>query len=292
MDAAFRMPSTKVLDYFTSLVADDDSIPLTETALAIALDAYPDLDLQAELASIDMLAERLRKQIPGGTPAIDRLRLLNQFFYRDLGFGQNPNDYYDPDNSYLNAVLRSRRGIPISLAVLYMEIGQQVGLPLKGVAFPNHFLLRMSIPAGEVIIDPLSGHTLSKEELQEMLEPFLENEGRSSLEDNGDGIPLGLFLQVASHRDIIARMLRNLKAIYLQEARWQRMLGVQERLVILLPNSIEEIRDRGLAYANLECFRPAVEDLEAYLEARPDASDAEQLRERLPTLRMMSRNTS
>jgi regulator of sirC expression with transglutaminase-like and TPR domain len=288
---AFRMPSTKVLDYFASLVADDDSIPLTETALALAQDAYPDLDLQAELAGIDMLAARLRKQNPAGMPAIDRLRLLNQFFYRDLGFGPNPNDFYDPDNSYLNAVVRARRGIPISLGVLYMEIGQQIGLPLKGVAFPNHFLLRMSIPAGEVIIDPLTGHTLSKEELQEMLEPFLEHEGRVSLDDQGDGIPLGLFLQIASHRDIIARMLRNLKSIYLQEARWQRMLGVQERLVILLPHSIEEIRDRGLAYANLECFRPAVEDLETYLDARPDASDADQLRERLPTLRMMSRNT-
>ncbi|MEN7528551.1 MULTISPECIES: SirB1 family protein [unclassified Cupriavidus] len=282
------MTSTKVLDYFASLVADDDAIPLTETALAIAQDAYPDLDLQAELAAMDVLAVRLKRRIAEGTPAIQRLRLLNHFFYRDLGFGPNANDYYDPDNSYLNMVLKQRRGIPISLAVLYMELGQQIGLPLKGVSFPNHFLVRMTIPAGEVVLDPLTGETLSKEQLQEMLDPYLEREGISDSTE----VPLGLFLHVAGHREIIARMLRNLKAIYLQESRWQRLLAVQNRLVILLPDSIEEVRDRGLAYANLECFRPALEDLEAYVQARPDAADTTQIRDRMPALRLMSRSLS
>ncbi|WP_373378452.1 SirB1 family protein [Cupriavidus nantongensis] len=282
------MTSTKVLDYFASLVADENGIPLTETALSIAQDAYPDLDLQGELAALDVLALRLKRRIAEGTPAIQRLRLLNHFFYRDLGFGANANDYYDPDNSYLNVVLRQRRGIPISLAVLHMELGQQIGLPLKGVSFPNHFLLRMTIPAGEVILNPLTGETLSKEQLQEMLDPYLEREGIS----DASQVPLGLFLRAASHREIIARMLRNLKAIYLQESRWQRLLAVQNRLVILLPGSIEEVRDRGLAYANLECFRPALADLEAYVQARPDAADIGQIRERMPALRMMSRSLS
>ena len=280
------MTSTKVLDYFASLVADENGIPLTETALSIAQDAYPDLDLQAELAALDVLALRLKRRIAEGTPAIQRLRLLNHFFYRDLGFGANANDYYDPDNSYLNVVLRQRRGIPITLAVLYMELGQQIGLPLKGVSFPSHFLVRMTIPAGEVVLDPLTGETLSKEQLQEMLDPYLEREGIS----DPNQVPLGLFLQTASHREIIARLLRNLKSIYLQESRWQRLLAVQNRLVILLPNSIEEVRDRGLAYANLECFRPALEDLEAYVQARPDAADTTQIRDRMPALRMMSRS--
>jgi regulator of sirC expression with transglutaminase-like and TPR domain len=127
---------------------------------------------------------------------------------------------------------------------------------------------------------------LSKEELQDMLDPYLEKEG---IEDPNT-VPLGLFLQVATHREIIARILRNLKAIYLQESRWQRLLAVQQRLVILLPDSIEEVRDRGLAYANLECFRPALEDLEAYVDARPDAADTPKLKERMPTLRAMSKN--
>jgi regulator of sirC expression with transglutaminase-like and TPR domain len=141
----------------------------------------------------------------------------------------------------------------------------------------------MSIPAGEVVLDPLTGQTLSKEELQDMLDPYLEKEG---IEDPNT-VPLGLFLQVATHREIIARILRNLKAIYLQESRWQRLLAVQQRLVILLPDSIEEV---GLAYANLECFRPALEDLEAYVDARPDAADTPKLKERMPTLRAMSKN--
>lgn len=280
------MTTTKVLDYFASLVADDGGIPLTETALSLAQDAYPDLDLQGELAALDLMALRLKRRIAEGTPAIQRLRLLNHFFYRDLGFAANANDYYNPDNSYLNAVIRQRRGIPISLAVLYMELGQQIGLPLKGVSFPNHFLVRMSIPAGEVVLDPLTGETLSKEQLQEMLDPYLEQEG---IRGSGE-VPLGLFLQTASHREIIARMLRNLKSIYLQESRWQRLLAVQNRLVILLPGSIEEVRDRGLAYANLECFRPALADLEAYVAARPDAADSTQIRDRMPALRLMSRS--
>lgn len=282
------MTSTRVLDYFASLVADESGIPLTETALSIAQDAYPDLDLQAELAALDVLALRLKRRVAEGTPAIQRLRLLNHFFYRELGFGANSNDYYDPDNSHLNIVIKQRRGIPISLAVIYMELGQQVGLPLKGVSFPNHFLVRMSIPAGEVVLDPLTGETLSKEQLQEMLDPHLEREGVSDPND----VPLGLFLRVAGHREIIARMLRNLKTIYLQESRWQRLLAVQNRLVILLPDSIEEVRDRGLAYANLECFRPALEDLEAYVSARPHASDTTQIRDRMPALRMMNRTLS
>ncbi|WP_420993545.1 SirB1 family protein [Cupriavidus sp. 30B13] len=282
------MTTTKVLDYFASLVADEHGIPLTETVLSIAQDAYPDLDLQSELAALDVLAVRLKRRVADGTPAIQRLRLLNHFFYRDLGFGANANDYYDPDNSYLNVVLKQRRGIPISLAVLYMELGQQIGLPLKGVSFPNHFLVRMSIPAGEVVVDPLTGETLSKEQLQDMLDPHLEREGIADPNE----VPLGLFLQVASHREIVARVLRNLKSIYLQESRWQRLLAVQNRLVILLPGSIEEVRDRGLAYANLECFRPALEDLEAYVMARPDAADTTQIRDRMPALRLMSRSVS
>jgi len=278
--------TTKVLDYFSALVADDDSIPLTETALSIAQDAYPDLDLQAELAAIDVLVARIKNRIADGTPAIQRLRLLNQFFYRELGFGPNANDYYDPENSYLNAVLQSRRGIPISLAVLLMEIGQQIGLPLKGVSFPNHFLVRMSIPAGEVVLDPLTGQTLSKEELQDMLDPYLEKEG---IEDPNT-VPLGVFLQVATHREIIARMLRNLKSTYLQTERWQRLLAVQQRLVILLPDSIEEVRDRGFAYARLDYLRPALEDLERYLGDRPDADDATVVESQLEEIRQRTQH--
>ncbi|MGE8474292.1 MAG: transglutaminase family protein, partial [Paraburkholderia hospita] len=112
---------TRVLDYFSALVAEDDGLPLTEAALSLAQDAYPDLDLQAVLAEIDELTLRVKRRIPDDADIQQRVGILNRYFFRELGFAANVNDYYDPDNSHLNMVLKRRRGIPISLAVLYLE---------------------------------------------------------------------------------------------------------------------------------------------------------------------------
>ncbi|WP_019140371.1 SirB1 family protein [Noviherbaspirillum massiliense] len=270
----------KALDYFASLVQQDDSIPLFEAALAIAQDADPQLDLAATQAEVDILAARLRRRLAADASSVQKLRLLNHFFYNELGFAGNVNDYYDPDNSYLHRVLSTRRGIPISLAVLYMELGQQIGLNIKGISFPGHFLMKLSIQAGDIVIDPFNGASLSREELEERLEPYFEQQHYA-----GGDIPLGTYLQSARPREILARMLRNLKALFVEHMLWQRLLGVQQRLVILLPNEITERRDRGLAYANLECPQAALLDLEAYLAERPYASDAELLRSKLPELR-------
>ena len=121
----------------------------------------------------------------------------------DLGFGGNVNDFYDPDNSYLQAVLRTRRGIPISLAVLWIELAQGLKLNARGVGFPGHFMVKVQLPKGQVVIDPFTGHSLSREELSERLEPFQQ---RGGLADDFD-VPLGLYLQTAAPRDIVARML-------------------------------------------------------------------------------------
>lgn len=277
---------TQLLDYFSNLVADDNSIPLTETAIAIAQDPYPDLDVQAILAEIDALALQLNSRIAVGTPPLHKLRLLNQFFYRELGFHANQNDYYDPANSYIHLVLKSRRGSAISLAVIYMEIGQQIGLPLRGVPFPHHFLVRMTIAAGEVFVDPLTGASLTKEDLHTMLTPY------STQTADTENIPptLRLLLQDASSREIMAALLRNLKDVYLQEERWERLLGVQERLVILLPQIVEEKRDRGLTYARLNYLRQAKSDIEAYLKEKANADDAPALREQLSKLQQIGLN--
>jgi regulator of sirC expression with transglutaminase-like and TPR domain len=271
---------TSVLDYFAALVADDDSLPVTEAALSLAQDAYPDADLQSTLAEIDELALRLKRRIPDGAGLADKIGMLNRFFFRELGFAGNLNDYYDPDNSHLNIVVKRRRGIPISLAVLYMEIGEQIGVSVKGVSFPGHFLLRITLPEGDVMLDPTTGQSLSEAQMVDMLEPYLSHAGGDSI-----GGALRLLLQPATGREIIARMLRNLKSIYLQAERWQRMLAVQQRLVILLPENIEEVRDRGFAYARLDYLRPALEDLERYLDDRPDAEDAMAVESQLQELR-------
>jgi regulator of sirC expression with transglutaminase-like and TPR domain len=273
----------KSLEYFATLVQEDDSIPLFEAALSIAQDVEPQLDLAATQAEVDALAARLQRRLAADASHVQKLRLLNHFFYRELGFAGNVNDYYDPDNSYLHRVISTRRGIPISLAVLYMEIAQQIGLSVKGVSFPGHFLMKLSLQSGDIVIDPFNGVSLSREELEERLEPYFEQQSYPG------AIPLAYYLHAAHPREILVRMLRNLKALFVEHKRWQRLLGVQQRLVILLPDEIAEKRDRGLAFANLECPTAALDDIESYLAERPYASDSESLRKKLPELREASR---
>ena len=234
------------------------------------------------MAEIDALMMRLKRRLTKDADVVQKLQMLNQFFYRELGFAGNLNDYFDPDNSYLNIVLSKRRGIPISLAVLYLEMAQQIGLAARGVSFPGHFLLRVTMAGGEVMMDPVSGEALNETEMIEMLEPFV-----SGSVTHGESVSKALrgLLQPAHPREIMARMLRNLKGIYMETERWQRLLAVQQRLVILLPHDLEERRDRGLASARLNFVRAALEDLQFYLDERPDAKDAEMVESQLAELR-------
>lgn len=273
-------PST-ALDYFATLVADDAAFPLTEAALSLAQDEFPDLDIQGVLAEIDALAERLKRRLPADSTPLHRLRMLNRYFYGELGFAGNVNDYYDPYNSCLNIVLQSRRGIPISLAVLYIELAHQVGLPAKGVSFPGHFLVKLRMPGGEVVIDPFSGLSLSREELEERLAPYKRQQGLTGDYD----VPLGLFLQSASPREVIARMLRNLKEIHRTHEDWPRLVAVMQRLVILLPEALDELRDRGLAYAEMGRRDEAIADLTDYVQRARQAADRQAIAERLESLR-------
>jgi regulator of sirC expression with transglutaminase-like and TPR domain len=273
------------LEYFASLVAEDEGFALLEAAVAIAQDAYPQLDAQSVLADIDALAQRLKRRLAADASAMQRLRALNHFFFAELGFAGNVNDYYDSRNSYLNDVLETRRGIPITLALLYVELASQVGLTARGVSFPGHFLVKLRMPQGEVVLDPFSGRSLSREDLDERLAPYRKRHGLV-----GDfETPLGLFLQAAEPRDVLARMLRNLKEVHRSAGDWAQLLAVQQRLVLLLPGVPQERRDRGLAWAELGRADAAADDLEAYLQQQPDAPDAEELRQRVRTLRRPGR---
>jgi regulator of sirC expression with transglutaminase-like and TPR domain len=273
------------LSYFAALVADDASFSLLEAAIAIAQDEEPQLDPQAVLADIDRLADRLKRRLPADAGALQRLRFLNRYFFQELGFAGNVNDYYDPNNSYLHRVLATRRGIPITLALVYIEIASQIGLTARGVSFPGHFLVKLRMTQGEVVLDPLTGQSLSREELDERLAPYRRQQGLTGEFD----VPLGLFLQTAPARDVLARVLRNLKEIHRTAEDWPRLLAVQERLVILLPEAWEERRDRALVYAELGRHDAAAQDLAAYLERRPKADDAASLRTRLAELRSLGR---
>lgn len=285
MTGTLRFDVPSALDHFAMLVADDASLSLVEAAISVAQDEHPQLDVQATLAEIDALAERLRRRLPADAVPLQRLRLLNRFFFQELGFAGNVNHYHDPRNSYLHEVLRARRGIPITLAVLYIELAQQIGLAARGVSFPGHFLVKLRLNQGqrqgEVLIDPFTGHSLSRDELSELLLPYRRQRG----EVGDDEVPLGLFLQSATDREVLARLLRNLKEIHRNAEDWALLLAVQRRLVVLLPRDWEERRDRGLAYAELGCLREAADDLAMYLDHRPAADDADELTERLAELR-------
>jgi regulator of sirC expression with transglutaminase-like and TPR domain len=272
-----RFEAPTALQYFASLVAEDQGFALLEAAISVAQDEYPGLDPQGVLAQVDALAERLKRRVPADAVALQKLRFLNRYFFQDLGFAGNVNDYYDPRNSYLHEVLGMRRGIPITLALLYIELATHIGLNARGVSFPGHFLVKLRAGKGEVVIDPLTGQSLSRGDLEERLMPYRRARGLT-----GDfEIPLGLFLQAAAPRDVIARLLRNLKEIHRSAEDGPRLLAVCERLVVLLPQAWDERRDRGLARAALGLDEDAAADLAAYLEHQPDADDAPVLRERL-----------
>ncbi|MEO8835153.1 MAG: tetratricopeptide repeat protein [Caldimonas sp.] len=277
MTGSLLLHAPTALEYFASLVADDESLSVLEAAIAIAHDDHPDLDCQTVLAEVDTLAARLRSRLPSDAAPMQRLRLLNRFFFQELGFAGNVNDYYDARNSYLHHVLQTRRGIPITLALLYAEIASQIGLAASGVAFPGHFLVKLRMPQGEVVIDPFTGQSMSREALDALLVPYRRRAGDAA----SSPAALALFLQTATPRQIVARMLRNLKEIHRGADDWARLHAVQQRLVILLPDDWEERRDRGLAAAQLGAVTNAAADLAAYLEHVPEARDRAAVAEQL-----------
>ena len=269
------------LEYFASLVQSDADFPLLEAAVSLGQDEYPDLDVQQILSDVDQLLARLKRRLPADAGPLQKLRAVNQFFYRDLSFAGNVNHYYDPDNSYVSVILRTRRAIPISLAVVWMELAQGMGLAARGVGFPGHFMLKVNLPNGQVVIDPLDGQSLSREELAERLEPYRRSNG---LVDEFEA-PLGLYLQVAPPRDIIARMLHNLKEIHKAQEDWVRLIPVQDRLIVLLPHAWTEYRDRGLAHAEAGHSGQALRDLETYLVNAQEGPDLDAIAQRVAELK-------
>lgn len=268
MNLSLNVPTP--LEYFSALVHADADFPLLEAAISLAQDEYPDLSVQQVLGDVDQLLARLTRRLPVDAGPLQRLRTLNQFIYRDLNFAGNFNNFMDPDNSFVHVVLRTRLAIPISLAVIWLELAQGIGLKARGIAFPGHFLVKVNLSEGQVVIDPLTGQSLSREELAERLEPYRQMNG---LVDEQE-VPLGLYLQAALPRDIIARMLHNLKEIHAGQEDWSRLIAVLDRLIVLLPQAWTEYRDRGLAHAEAGRSGHALEDLETYLANTMHGQDA------------------
>lgn len=207
------------LDYFGLLVADAASIPLFESAASIAQDAYPELALQSVQAAFDRLGHALAGRCRNVSLETERLRRSLRFFFVEQGFAGNVDAYYDPDNSYLHRVIETRRGIPITLSVLLGELLRHVGLDARGVSFPGHFLLRVDLRDGVVVIDPFEGRSLAAGELERRAEPYEVGADR--------------LLQPASSREILVRMLGNLRAIHAAGGDLVLLEKVEQRLRLL-----------------------------------------------------------
>lgn len=253
-------------------------------ALVIAQQEYPELDVDAYVAELDTMAQRLRRRLPSDSSRTHILAMLNHLMFTELGFSGNKDEYYDPRNSFLNQVIERRMGIPITLSILYLEIARRLGLPLKGMCFPGHFLVQWSTDKGVIVLDPFNrGVSLSEEELRQRLK------GVSNARW-AERAPLGVLLRPASKKDVLVRLARNLKGIYTDGGKLEKALGITNLILAIAPDSPRELRDRGMLYNRLECFRAALRDLERFMELEPDAEDVEPVQNLLVDLRRRARS--
>lgn len=252
--------------------ARDEDIPLLWAALQIARDEYPWIEPDAYEAVLDAHTAAVQARLGDGDDALDRLRALHGVLFEEQGYTGNEQDYYDPRNSYLNEVIERRTGNPIALAILELELARRVGLPLQGVSFPGHFLIRLPVDSGLLVLDPFNkGRSLDAGELRVRAKPHVT--GR-----HVDDEQLGRMLEPASNRVILTRMLRNLRQSYVERDEFERALRCADRIVWLDDHDIEEVRERGLLYARVGHVHAAREDLRRYLAAMPQAEDNERIR--------------
>ena len=261
---------------FAALLAAGGQTDLARAALAIARIAYPDLDPAPYVRQLDDLAAAVRPRLfPRASPEA-AVNELAGYLFGECGFRGNQEEYYDPRNSYLNDVLERRTGIPISLSVLLIETGVRLGLGIEGVAFPGHFLVRVAGSRGPVLLDPFfGGRPIGERELLARYRTFLGSDAPALPPEA---------LATADTPGILTRMLRNLLGVYLDRNDHAHALAAAELLLVLVPDSADELRMRGLLYERLECFGAALGDFRRYLELAPGAPDAEQIRERVARL--------
>ncbi|HWE23561.1 MAG TPA: transglutaminase-like domain-containing protein [Myxococcales bacterium] len=257
-------------------LAAHEPIDLARGALAIAREEYPNLDESRYLRALDEIAARVMRGLPAGALSERRAGRLTSVLFHELAFSGNEADYYDPRNSFLNEVIDRRTGIPITLSVLYMEVGRRCGLRVDGVLFPGHFLCKVTLDEGELIVDPFHrGQILGLPELKRRLAAAIGEAARLDRR----------VLRPARPREILGRMLQNLRSIYLNRRDLPRALSCVDRLLVFAPDDARVLRDRAQLYEMLGGAEAAARDLERVLSLDPNASDASTLRARLSRLR-------
>ena len=269
---------TEPRDRFSRLMSGPDaSVDLAEASLVIASGEYPGLDIPRYLGELDRMGRDARERTGRGPH--DPVSAVNAYLFAEEGFHGNQDDYYDPRNSFLNDVLDRRTGIPITLSIIYMEVARRAGLEVFGVGLPGHFLVRAEAGGRTVLVDPFHGGAiLSESDCQKRLDRVFG--GRVRLEAG--------MLAPCARKDILARVLRNLKAIYVKADDYPRGLRTMDLLLALDPGSAEERRDRGLLHAAFDCYSLAAADLEAYLALAPAAPEAPALLLKINEMRSLA----
>jgi regulator of sirC expression with transglutaminase-like and TPR domain len=251
----------------------EEEVDLARASLLVACEEYPQLEVDRYLERLDTMADGLRGRL-GDSPQT-AIAALNRVLFEEQGFRGNTREYYDPRNSFLNDVLDRRTGIPITLSTVYIAVGRRAGAAVDGIGLPGHFVVRVSTPAGDALADPFNGGALlTPQDCQERLDRIYGGRVRMAA---------GM-IAACPTRAVLSRTVRNLKAIYLKAEDHERALRTAELLVLLNPGVVEEIRDRGLVLAALECYALAAADLEAFVAATPKAAEADQIRAKIAEL--------
>ena len=270
-----------LIDDFRRVLAED-SPDLARAALTIARLEYEEIDPAPWLASLDALAGTIHERLSPNARVEERVAMINLCLFTEHKYRGNEKNYYDPRNSCLNAVLERKLGIPITLSLLYIEIGRRLGLDVEGVAFPGHFLVRVRCERGLVVLDPFNrGVTLTVTDVRSRLAQVhgFAQAGQAKLSD---------VLAPASKREICVRILRNLKKIYMESGERDKAIGAISLILVADPDSATEWRDRGLLYREIEAYRAALTDLSRYLELTPDTQDIGAIRHLVVELRAIN----
>jgi regulator of sirC expression with transglutaminase-like and TPR domain len=248
----------------------DGDLDLARVALLVAQEQYPQLPIEMYLARLDSLAEEVRGRLGQESAPPIVLEELTRTLYERHGFHGNADAYYDPRNSFLNDVLDRRTGIPLTLGIVLLEVGWRLGLPLEGVAFPHHFLVRYRGTGLDLLLDPFhAGEARFEDEAQELLDRVYG--GMVRVQPS--------FLRTASRRDMLIRLLNNLKSIYLNTGDEGKALGVVERILLLRPDAAPERRTLGVLLARMGRREEALEELRRYLASGPETRDRARIEE-------------
>jgi len=276
LDALSKNPRGRLEEI---LARPDREVNLAEAALLVAAEEYQDLDVRSYLVRLDEMGVALRRRLDEGPRPERAIMALNRYLFQEEGFHGNTEQYSAARNSYLHEVLDRRIGIPITLSTVYMEVARRAGLEVEGVGLPGHFVVRVQLPSRALLVDPFhDGSLLTERDCQERLDRIFD--GKVKLEPK--------MLRPCRRKEMLERILRNLKAIYLRDEDKHRALRVVDLLVRIQPGSAEDLRDRGVLYASLDCYGLAARDLESYLALAPSGRDAEDLSARVARLKQQA----